>query len=376
MEIVHAFADSRVVSGVNQSIWQLCAAQAAMRPGDGVTVLTFDPRATAPAGVRVILVRPHGIPGVLARLRPDVLHLHSVLRPSLAIATLAARRLGLPVVSSPRGGYAPGAIARRPLLKRAYTRSVELSRIRGTDLFLALTDREARNIVALHPGATVLTVGNGVAPLAASPAIRQQPPDQHLTLTYMGRSDVEHKGLDRLVRLAGELPEAQVWLHGDGLDRLRHTGVLPGCPGLPGNVHVMGVADGSAKAAALAASSCYLQLSRWEAYGRSIVEAMGLGRPVAVSAECDLADEVRRLGLGLVLADADDPVGSARAVRQYLDSPLAEQSARRAREWSLTEATPAAVARRIARGYALVTSRNLDRLESVRPGPELDWTAR
>ena len=124
--VLHAFADSRLVCGVNQSVWQLSAAQAAMSPDDQITVLTFDRRATAPPGVRVVVVSPLGIPAALARLRPDVLHLHSVLRPALVIATLAAQRLGIPVVASPRGGYAPRAIARRNSLKRWYARSVEL----------------------------------------------------------------------------------------------------------------------------------------------------------------------------------------------------------------------------------------------------------
>lgn len=349
MKVVHAFADSRVVSGVNQSVWQLSAAQAAMFPGNQITVLTFDPRTTAPPGVRVVLTRPLRVPAALARLRPDVLHLHSVLRPSLVVATLAARRLGLPVVASPHGGYAPRAVARRNLLKRSYTRSVELLRMRRTRLFLALTDREATDIRALHPGATVLTVGNGIAPLDASSAVGQHPPNRQPTLIYLGRSDIQHKGLDRLMRLADEMPEAQVLMYGDGLDRLGRVGAVPT------NVRRMGVVAGPAKAAALAAASCYVHLSRWEAYGLSIVEAMGLAVPVAISADCDLADEVRRLGLGLVLADADDPVGSARALRQYLDSPLAEQSAWRARTWALAEATPSAVAHRIARAYTSVT---------------------
>ncbi|AEB43906.1 glycosyltransferase family 4 protein [Micromonospora maris] len=348
MHVVHAFADSRLVSGVNQSVWQLSAAQAAMYPDSQVTVLTFDPRATAPPGVRVVLVSPHSVPAVLARLRPDVLHLHSVLRPTLTIATLAARRLGVPVVASPRGGYAPRAIARRNLLKRSYTRSVELLRMRHTQLFLALTDREGRDIRALYPDAIVRTVGNGIAPLVAAPVAGQHPPHRRPSLIYLGRPDVEHKGLDRLMRLAAELPEAEVLMYGDGLERLHRDGPVPT------NVRLMGVAAGPEKAAALIGSSCYVHLSRWEAYGRSIVEAMGLSVPVAISAECDLADEIRRLGLGLVLADADDAGGSARALRRYLDSPLAEQSTRRAREWALTEATPSAVAQRIAQAYAAV----------------------
>jgi glycosyltransferase involved in cell wall biosynthesis len=194
----------------------------------------------------------------------------------------------------------------------------------------------------------VRTVGNGIAPLAAS--ARESPPSDQHTLVYLGRSDVEHKGLDRLMAIAKELPETQLRMYGDGLERI-------GWPcAVPHNVRFMGVVADAAKVAALTGASCYVHMSRWEGYGRSIVEAMGLAVPVAISADCDLAELVRRRGLGLVLEDADDPVRSAHALRRFLGSPLAEQCAQRARNWALSDATPTTVAYRIAEAYASVST--------------------
>jgi glycosyltransferase involved in cell wall biosynthesis len=347
MRVVHGFPDSRVVSGVNQSVWELARAQAAGH-ADDVTVLTFDPAAggVAPDGVDVVVIRLWGVPFALARLRPDVFHLHSVLSPSLALATLAARVLRIPVVASPRGGYNPQAVARRGTLKHWYTRSVEAMRVRWTQLQLALTDKEAAHIRALFGARVVRVVGNGVTPLA----LQEAQLDEHggqCNLVYLGRS-ATYKGIDRLLNLAGEMHDAALRIYGDGFESLAQTDIAPA------NVRFMGVVSGSKKAEAVAKASCYVHLSRFEAYGRSIVEAMGMGVPVCVSTDCDLADLIRELTLGLVLEDPDDAVISARILTRYLASPEAMLRAGRAREWALTEAIPSAVANRIREAYGLV----------------------
>ena len=78
MRIVHGCPDFRAVSGVNQAIWQLARAQRSS--GDDVSVLTFAD-GDEPS-VAVVKTRLWRLPLTLYRLRPAVLHLHSVLRPA------------------------------------------------------------------------------------------------------------------------------------------------------------------------------------------------------------------------------------------------------------------------------------------------------
>lgn len=321
------------MSGVNQAIWQLARAQRSS--GDDVSVLTFtdgdDP------SVPVVRTQWWRLPLTLHRLRPDVLHLHSVLRPEFVVATVAARLLGIPVVVSPHGGYAPAGIARRRGWKRWYENTVERTRIRLTTAFCALTEQECADVRRLYPAARVHVVPNVVeVPGRTFPGAGTAS-----SFVFLGRPDVHTKGIDRIAALARMLPAADFSLYSDGAADLE----------IPGNVRWREPVDGHAKWDALADAGCYLQLSRWEAFGMSIVEAMLVGTPIAVSRECAIAGTVKAGRLGLVLTDADDPVATAAELRAYLGGPEALASACRARDWALAEVTPAAVTTRLNQVY-------------------------
>jgi len=342
-DLVHAFADARPVSGVNQFVWQLAGHQAQELKYNSVTVLSLAaPPADPPEGVRVLRVNPLTMGAVLRRLRPDVLHTHSVLRPGLAVLAVAAKVTGTPTVSSPHGGYAPAAIARRNFWKKTYTRFVESARLASIDLHFAYTEAEKRAILAVSPHARVVIVGSGIRKMDAD---RPAPaPAQPKVLSYMGRGDIQHKGLDRLVEVARALPSYEFRLYGKGLESLDRFS-------LPGNLRIIGVVTGHAKARALVESSGMVLLSRWEAYGLCLVESMSVGVPVAVSPECDLADMIAGERLGLVLSDADDATASAEQIVKYLDSDDATANALRAQSWADGSGSMAAAAHRIDQAY-------------------------
>lgn len=302
-------------------------------------------RAQREAGHQVRVIDPSGLPQVRPRkpsveaLRlgwrrgafeiiesaSDIVHAHGAfwLGNDLLLRSLRGR---VPYVITPHGSYRPAALSRRPLLKCAYKRLVGVSRIiASAGAIIALSESEREDIVS---------VIGGWPPVDVVPNIL---PDQHLVsaeercdarrvlgwsdetvgLVYVGRLDIEHKGLDILLA-AFQLAAT------DGRDRgLVIAGPFTGAdhplarfPGARARgVRLMNEVYGSEKRALLAAADCFVQPSRADAMPLGPLEALGMGIPVAVSSLTGLSE----------LLEATPAAGSVVAVSPSAVQRLIEQ---------------------------------------------------
>jgi glycosyltransferase involved in cell wall biosynthesis len=90
-------------------------------------------------------------------------------------------------------------------------------------------------------------------------------------------------------------------------------------------------------------ASLYIQTSRWEGFPVSIVEAMSMGVPCAVTEMPNLAELFRQHDLGLLLAA--NPQESANRLRKALSQPDVLQAwSKRAEEFALQNFRPSEVA--------------------------------
>jgi glycosyltransferase involved in cell wall biosynthesis len=138
--------------------------------------------------------------------------------------------------------------------------------------------------------------------------------------------------LDLLARLRGDGIDARLWMPG-AREATRGEYIAE----LESRAATLGVGDAlaitpptSAIAAAYAASDLVLQLSRKaEAFGRTVIEALSVGRPVLGWAHGGVGELLRELqpGGAVVPFDADALHAGARAL---LDAPAAQQGALRA----------------------------------------------
>jgi glycosyltransferase involved in cell wall biosynthesis len=95
----------------------------------------------------------------------------------------------------------------------------------------------------------------------------------------------------------------------------------------------------------------YLQYSRFEVFGMSLVEALGLGLPALISERSALAPELSRRKAALQIPM--DPAAAAALVAEALRRPgLLRQISAGGRAWVRSECSPAAVVERMERFYA------------------------
>lgn len=344
MRILHAgHFRLGTVHGTHQALWQLARAQAAA--GHDVTILNVgwevpaaDAAAAAAEGVRLLgypcpawgrfWTDERGAFGRwLAELEPDIVHLQYVRIPRfLGLArVLAAARV--PFVVSLHGGLKPAEMRRHRLRKLAYWRVVERAvhrRAAGIH-FVTARERDEYYATCLPPRPADRVIANVVDPPPGaarwSGPLRAAAP----RLVSLGRYDIWHKGLDLAAALVRALRRrgvaAELHLFGSAVGRFERPMAALQAAYADVPLHDHGVVTGPEKFAAMARHDLYLQYSRFELFGMSLVEAMCTGMPVVVSERCDLAPELAAADAAIVIPM--DPEAAAAELDARLRRPEA-----------------------------------------------------
>jgi glycosyltransferase involved in cell wall biosynthesis len=346
LRIWHAGAlpSERHVNGVNSMVWTLARAQASQ--GHAVTLL-FDQRGVAPNnegengldfrdGITVRRVVGDVVSGSLfADARPDILHLHSVSHAWQALLAARARSGGIPYIVTPNGGLSPRLLTRgRKWLKTWYKWLLQRKQFEKAAFVVAVSPGEESDVLVYAPRSRGRVryipnpVPNALFAAEADLTVRSDGP-----IVFMGRFDVQHKGLDRLWVIADAMPDQRFELYGTANNADREAFGAVAFASLD-NVRVHSPVYGNPeKMAILRTARLYLQCSRWEGFTVSVAEAMAAGTPVAIMDGVNMARLLRDERIGFVLPA--EPELAVPVLRKLLaDVKLSAEMARRARTFA------------------------------------------
>jgi glycogen(starch) synthase len=182
--------------------------------------------------------------------------------------------------------------------------------------FVAVSGWLAAELERRNPDATVVTIPNGVDPLAfAAPT---EPPAH---LVFVGRLDVAHKGVDLLLEAATVMNQAlgprmpPLLIVGDGPDEGKIREEIRR-RGLADIVLLRGRLEGVQKYEVMARSHAVLMPSRWETFGMVAVEALAVGVPIVAFDVGPLREVVRGAA---TLVEPFDVSAFAREVIRLVD---------------------------------------------------------
>ena len=182
-----------------------------------------------------------------------------------------------------------------------------------------------------HPKAK-LVVGLGV----------ERPPAYHISMTrafnektniheddyliFLGRID-QKKGVDLLVKSylkllneKGELPKLVI--AGPGLDSAFGSEVLALVNGNK-NILFPGMLSGDAKWGAFYGASAFILPSHQENFGIAVVEALACGKPVLISDQVNIWNEIKNGNAGIV--DHDNETGTYRMLKNWFEKTTQEK---------------------------------------------------
>jgi glycosyltransferase involved in cell wall biosynthesis len=252
----------------------------------------------------------------LENFAPDLIHMHSVFIPRHVMLSYVLKQKRIPYVISPHGGVSPRVLGRQRWKKWPYGIAFEKPRFRSASAIIPITEQERQQIRAYvgETGRICDPVGN---PVSIPPEVVWTGGTRdNRRIVSLARYDVHGKGLDRLVEIARNLPTAEFCVYGEG--KLTNAFVQLK-NGAPKNVSFLSPVHGAEKWEVLGSAAVYLQTSRWEAFGISIVEALTIGLPCASLPGDDfIGDTFRRTNTGLALPD--DPVQAALQLEDLLSN--------------------------------------------------------
>jgi glycosyltransferase involved in cell wall biosynthesis len=266
----------------------------------------------------------------------DLVVLNSAWAAHNVVAGRLAQRLDVAYVLAPRGAYEPQIFSRRRPVKRVWWATLEgplVARARAMHLFF---DAERHILERLRFTGGVIVAPNGVE----APHDIEWDGGSGGYVLWMGRFDVEHKGIDLLVRAVAALPgeeRPQLRLHGpDSRNRGRATvAALVRELALEPWISIHEAVYGREKWETLARARGFAYPSRWEGFGNSLAEAASIGVPAVVTPYY--------LGRFLAARDAaivvdPSPAGVASGLRALAQASAAQvgQNARKVVEEHIT----------------------------------------
>ena len=324
MNILHIYKDYHpILGGIENHIKVLAEAQAAS--GHQVTVLVCDPglrtRVKEINGVRVIkagrLTTVASMPlslsqlAILARLRPDIAHIHSPYPLGEAANWLLGRARATVITHHSDVVRQQGWLRLYgPLLRRI---------LRAADRIIATSPRYIETSPWLRPVREKCVV----VPLGVDTS-RFTPPANQLTnqptLLFVGRLRY-YKGLDTLLQALTALPGVHLLIVGEGpmreewerltdtlslRDQVTFAGGIPD-EDLPGCYHTAGIFVLPANA-------------RAEAFGTVVMEAMASGLPCVTTEVGTGTSWIVQDGVTGLVVPPRDPQALGEAIRSLLDN--------------------------------------------------------
>lgn len=366
MKIVHLLlgkANPERLNGVNRVVHAVATAQ--YRSGRNVEVwgLTRTPEAATPPHVYPLRLfhacswRFALDPALKAAIREfprdGVFHFHGALIPELTMASRVLARRGIPWVVTPHGAFNPPLLRRRSYLKRPYIALLERAHLRGSRALQALTaaEREMIRREVIHPHVVVIPNGQDLAAVSHDGPLPERP--QRPVFGFCGRLDSETKGLDLLLTGFARYRESggngALWLIGDGPSRSRLEKQAESL-GLDDYIRFLGIRSGNDKLSHIAAMDVFVHTSRWEGMPMAVLEAAALARPLLISRETNMADDVLHADCGVVLKnnDAEDISRAMTAMAQRFAAGDLDTMGQRAQDMIRRDFDWATIARRLS----------------------------
>jgi glycosyltransferase involved in cell wall biosynthesis len=304
--------------------------------------------------------RSEGLRSYLRSAEADIVHHHSIWLRTLHYAHQAARRLGAPLVVSPRGMMNPWAWRHHSGRKAVARALLHPGALEAADGWHATSEGEAESVEALGFKQPVCVAPNGVARPTAGEAAeaaehwRKSVPDSVLRPIALFYSRFhEKKRLLELVDLWLECgPEdwllLVVGIPDDYTPRMIDDYVLRS--GQRGRVRAY---DGTGRPAPYAIASLFLLPSHSENFGLSIAEALAHGVPAVVTDTTPWSG-LNGNGAGWCVPWADFGAAIRAATSEGLDSLRRRGSI--ASEWVLREYSWERAARILSEFYARLRS--------------------
>ena len=260
-----------------------------------------------------------------------IFHLHGVFRPiNYAFARLLTKH-DIRYLYTPHDSYDKMSLQSKAIQKRVYIELFEKYILQNASKIHALTPKGIQNI-SRYTANEIVEIPNFILP----PHIQPPPLETRKNICFIGRLDVFQKGLDLMLpafRLFRECHAEPVQFLVIGPDSEQSMPSLTQkCQkmGLDVGKDVIFTGELSEEEKWKTLNSCrvYFQLSRFEGFGLSVVEALALGVPVVISGAIPISRAITSRNAGRVVMSPEEAAQALEALFRLSDDDYEALSGR------------------------------------------------
>jgi glycosyltransferase involved in cell wall biosynthesis len=257
---------------------------------------------------------------------PDLIVFHSTYILSHILLIHEARQRKIPYVICPRGGMTSGAQQVKRLKKLAGNLLFFNWMVHNAAALHCLTEAEAIDVQNIWHR-PVFVVGNGVD-LPPISALASPGKNSELKFVFLGRLDIQHKGLDLLLAACAILQEdlrksqVQILLYGSDIAGSKATlEAWVKDYQIDDLIHIKNPVWGQeAKQEIFQNADLFIHTSRFEGHPMAVLEALAYGIPCLLTPGTNMATEVMISGAGWAVEQ------NSTAIAQGISRVLAERS--------------------------------------------------
>lgn len=233
-----------------------------------------------------------------------IFHLHSVFYlPNYSVAQYLKKK-NIPYIHTPHDSYSKESMQDNRLLKSIYIKAFDKAVMDGAKTVHAITRQGVHSISQYTNNPNIKLITNFVpeVPQIEKVEIKKQ-------LCFIGRIDIHQKGIDLMLESFSEFikyaPDTRFVLVGQYLDHeiMDLMALIEKYQLNSSQVKIMGKVSAVEKYQILSESYAYFQLSRFEGFGLSIVEALSMSKPVIISDKIPISNVIQQYEAGCIITD-------------------------------------------------------------------------
>ncbi|MBG1245571.1 glycosyltransferase [Nostoc sp. NZL] len=235
--------------------------------------------------------------------KPDLIVFHSTYIWEHTLLAYEAVKRKIPYVITPHGGMTQGAQQQKYLKKKVGNLLFFNWMVQNAAALHCLTDEEAFDVRKIW-NLPVFVVGNGVDlpphKLLAKPGSKTE-----LKFVFLGRLDIHHKGLDRLLEACAMIQEqlrvskVQIFLYGSdiGGSKIKLQEMSKNYQ-IQDLIHLKDPVWQEKKQEVFRSTDLFVHTSRFEGHPIAVLEALSYGLPCLLTPGTNMAKEVEAAGAG------------------------------------------------------------------------------
>ncbi|HSM24548.1 MAG TPA: glycosyltransferase, partial [Anaerolineaceae bacterium] len=238
-----------------------------------------------------------------------IFHLHSVFRIDNFFLARLLNKYSIPFIFTPHDSYSEWSLRKNYFIKIVYLHLFEKYILNSAKYIHAISDRGKYDIEK-YTNNRVITVQNFIA----DPGYIVDAIYRKRRLCYVGRMDIFQKGIDLMMAafdrfllnddsrtqfyLVGKQSKTEISEFNEIMSKISKNAIE--------NIIHLGYLSNEEKNKTLSNSYVYFQLSRFEGFGLSVVEALAFGIPVIISNLFPFYKVIEDYGCGYVVTNVSE----------------------------------------------------------------------